>query len=461
MVEISKAEKWVANLYPENSENAEMALSHYTVISEYNGGYVLFHTITWSLYYLTAEEYENILQNETFIKLRIVLDKNINEDDIAVRAYQKRAEWPTPFTYEKERAFVIFTTTACNARCPYCYEKGYKVIRMSERVAEGTVQYIKQKCNGENIVLRWFGGEPLLNTEVIDYITTRLNEEGIKFESKIVSNSSLLYKYADKLDDWNTSLVQITLDGIGKKYDETKNYVDATGSTFDDVIKGIYDTMNKSKSTRVIIRLNVSSENIDDLEEMLSYVDNNFGQYIKTDRIGVYVAKLFNVIKEETGEENYRISQEIDKVTKRYKHILDYDKHRYPAITKKCDMTYCTASQGFSNCINPLGKIGPCEHWSDDEVFGDVFSGITAPMEKLEEWRIRTGKECDYCKEHRCPLLPVCMRYHKCDYTIFCKTEQRREVEIRERQKSIVATYEYYLEKLEQLRRTQSDGGNK
>lgn len=444
MVEISKAEQWVIKLYPENAENAEMALSHYAIVVEYEGGYVLHHTITWSMYYMTAEEYANILENEELKRVRIVLDKNIDEDTIAEKAFLKRAEWPYEFTYTKANSFVIFTTTACNARCPYCYEKGIKTIRMTKKVAEDVVQFIK-RVHTRDISIRWFGGEPLLNTEIIDYICSRLKEENIGLTSTMISNSSLLYKYADRLKDWNLKRIQITLDGVGEKYDKIKNYVNTSGSTFEDVVKGIHAAV--ANDVFVSIRINVSLENIDTLDEIASFIRDNFNEYITQGKLGVNVGRIFGVMCEESGEQAVELNQKIFAAAERNPDILSDELVAYPEIIKKKNLSYCSASKGGGVVINPIGKISPCEHWKDYEVIGDVVSGLT-DHEKAEEWRIKSGENIAFCKEHRCPLMPTCIRYRKCDALPYCKNEHRMEVQIEEKRKSIRATYKYFLDKI-------------
>ena len=90
-------------------------------------------------------------------------------------------------------SYVIMTTSDCNARCFYCYEKGIPRISMSEKIAIATGDYI-QRHSTKEVVLTWFGGEPLLNTSTIDIICQKLNDFGISYFSKIVTNGLLFTK---------------------------------------------------------------------------------------------------------------------------------------------------------------------------------------------------------------------------------------------------------------------------
>ena len=75
---ISKCEDWVIEQYPENDENCEYKLSDYVFVETYLGGYILFHTITWGFFFLTYEEYKNILTNKFFIEKKIVLSSSVS-----------------------------------------------------------------------------------------------------------------------------------------------------------------------------------------------------------------------------------------------------------------------------------------------------------------------------------------------------------------------------------------------
>ena len=80
--------------------------------------------------------------------------------------------------------------------------------------------------NGNIINITWFGGEPLLNVEIINYICEKLVENNIKFISSIITNG---YLFNDKLvtmagHKWNLSHAQISLDGTEPEYNRIKNY---------------------------------------------------------------------------------------------------------------------------------------------------------------------------------------------------------------------------------------------
>lgn len=69
-----------------------------------------------------------------------------------------------------KRALVqVMPSTACNARCPYCYEEGHHARSMNGDVLLATINFVKTLLDKyENVSLVWFGGEPLLFTGIIE-----------------------------------------------------------------------------------------------------------------------------------------------------------------------------------------------------------------------------------------------------------------------------------------------------
>ena len=87
MKNILKPEEWVLKLYPEQTQK-ECKLSNFIIVEEYDDEILLFHTITWAIYVLTKEEYENILENEELKTFFVIIDKNLDELSIAENVYK-------------------------------------------------------------------------------------------------------------------------------------------------------------------------------------------------------------------------------------------------------------------------------------------------------------------------------------------------------------------------------------
>ncbi len=161
--------------------------------------------------------------------------------------------------------YTIFTTTDCNARCFYCFEKNAARIPMSPGSAEKTAGFIAGHCGGNEVSISWFGGEPLYNMEAIDIICRGLRERGIPFNSKIVSNGYLFDReiIGRAKVDWELRSVQITLDGTEDVYNKAKAYIYKGVNAFRRVIGNIHLLLDAGIA--VDIRLNIDTYNADNL----------------------------------------------------------------------------------------------------------------------------------------------------------------------------------------------------
>ena len=79
-------------------------------------------------------------------------------------------------------SFTILPTTACNARCIYCYEQGMQYVTMKEETVAQTIEFIKKvRSPKEKVNFLWFGGEPLVGERIIDKICAGMPEADADF----------------------------------------------------------------------------------------------------------------------------------------------------------------------------------------------------------------------------------------------------------------------------------------
>ena len=148
----------------------------------------------------------------------LLIEDNVNELDIIKYDIFKTNS-------NDGNAFRILTTTACNAKCPYCYEKGIKTETMTLDMADKVAKFIEQQSTtNAGITLEWFGGEPLVNPSVISVITRKLKNDGYIIKSAALTTNGILF--TDELievakTEWQLTNVQITLDGVNEIHDSS------------------------------------------------------------------------------------------------------------------------------------------------------------------------------------------------------------------------------------------------
>lgn len=308
----------------------------------------------------------------------------------------------------KQTTFVILTTTECNARCYYCYEAGRPQSMMTRETAERTVDYIREH-GAPKISIEWFGGEPLYNAEMIDYISSQLGIAGIEYTSTMISNGYLLdpdmVERAVSL--WHLERIQITLDGTEDVYNKTKHYVETDGeSPFRRVIRNV--SLLLDAGVRVDLRMNVGKNNHEDLMRLVDYLGGNIGR-----RKGFkpYAAPLFQYLGDNEVN-NYVVGLQLkcDAITGGPSSRRSAAFNPYRGRFRRVSFNQCMAD--FANCIlvSPEGNLGRCEHYYHDPV-GTLEDGIT-DREKYDSWNeaLPSLPECA-----RCPLAADCLRLSHCD----------------------------------------------
>lgn len=370
-----------------------MKLSKYNFFYEKGDQCVVFNTFSNSIVILTKDEAHALqsMKGLTDEELRAYSEQGIiiedNVDELAMMRFDN-AYFAATGGYH----FRILTTTACNARCTYCYEKGIAVITMTDETVEKVVTFIQNTVTSNKpIRIEWFGGEPLVNMPVIQKICERLTKLGLVFESTMVTNGILLdNKIAKKLKDTcHLSKAQITLDGLADVYSAVKG---VPQSCFDKVISNI--ALLASNEITVHVRMNYA-DNHGALLDLINYLGDKLG-FNKW--IFYYVYPIFE------GKES--VSKEImEKVLNLNDSLLS------AGLMKKSDLykftyrqTRCFATGYNSFTIAPDGKLYNCSHVMND-------NGLVGTVESYSPYntnRIRFVDQNISEKCADCVLYPFC-----------------------------------------------------
>lgn len=175
-------------------------------------------------------------------------------------------------------AVTIAPTMDCNARCFYCFEHGAIKGTMSEETADNVADFLIRNCKEKELYISWFGGEPLMATNIICRINTKLLDAGINVESTITTNGILIdQSIIEKFKEWNVLRVQITLDGLHDEYNRIKNYTLNIPDPFERIMENI--ELSISSGISVHLRVNYKSTNYSKVKETMEYLNHRFGHY--------------------------------------------------------------------------------------------------------------------------------------------------------------------------------------
>ena len=400
---------------------------------------LLFNTLTSEMLEIKNDELDQQNVCDELIRHWMLVPKDFEEKELTRQVISTALLMQNKHK-ENVSYYTIMTTTDCNARCFYCYEKGRSMIPMNTETALKTAEYIKKHSGDNAVELRWFGGEPLYNINVIDIICQKLCEYNIEYTSKIISNGYLFDNDIVKraVDQWNLKSVQITLDGTENVYNQCKNYIYKDGSAYQRVI----DNINKllAAKVRVLVRLNLDLHNADDL---LDLMDELNGCLENKENLNVYARPLI----EKSTIEPYVRSEECRAEVYRKLFVLEEKIAKLglegkDGLRKRFMLNHCMADSGNSVVITPTGDITLCEYHSDDEFVGSIFSDeLDADM--IKSWKERC-EDIPECAD--CPCYPECIRLKKCAEQVDCYKETR-EWKIRKIKQGMLNEYKRYLKK--------------
>lgn len=380
-------------------------------------GLLIYNAVTKEIILLDVTE--QFIPNEFFVSNFYFVNIDLNQYEWfvsienAIRAKYRRTE------YGDIPSATIFTTSNCNARCPYCYEResGYNEQHcfMTEETARHVGQWIIDQ-HTSNFDIGWFGGEPLLNIKAIDIISNYIRDNSnIEYTSSMTSNGYLLDEVPiGKMKDiWHLKRVQITLDGVNEKYRQVKNYIYNDSNPFEKVISNIKRLIDNN--INVTVRMNVTDNNYQDMINVIDYLNKVIHN---KQRLVLSPHAVFPLKEGSFKDEVYnKIYNDEIKI---YNHIreLGYKQITHVIGFENIRTTHCMADSKNHVIIDPDGKIGLCEHITPNVFLGDLNTKKSQyNKDVITKWSIRT-QDTEKCKF--CSLRPFCYYLKNCNGEELC-----------------------------------------
>ncbi len=434
MQSIQPMDSIVARLLPPQAVSSETAWRplRFLVQQPVDSGTLVFNVMTRELVLLTPQEADWLNHPDSLAAphgLRdalanryLIVPQQFNEFQITHELREMASVLQRRVTGGKKTTFTILPTTDCNARCFYCYEKGCAKITMTDETARAVAEHVLKVAVPEAIRLRWFGGEPLLNANVIDLICQNIAAAGRRFSSHIITNGYLfnddMVKRAVSL--WALKKAQITLDGTEDVYNRRKAYIHAgQDSPFQRVLDNVQRLLEAG--VKVSVRMNVDSRNAQDIEALIALLAKRFGGH---DGFSAYVSPLFDDLDgEDSFEDTYRRRQVLQEKLDRL-----IPPKRHPSLPKEIRIHACMADSETAEVILPDGRLCTCEHIDATGVWGTLADESRRNLDVLTAWRqsLPPLPECQTCA-----LFPDCIRL------TLCNNQIRRHCSALERQRRL------------------------
>lgn len=184
--------------------------------------------------------------------------------------------------------FIFQVTQGCNLRCAYCpYSQSNDLTRhhnnlnMNWNVAKKAMDfYSKHSVDSNFIGIGFYGGEPLINMELIRQIVEYAKTvfEGKEVHFSITTNLTLLTEEITQYLEDNKFQLLISLDGNKEATDTNRKFINDKLSVFDKVIekiKFIYDRhthLFKQSALNMVLDPKLSLDLYDDLLNQYDFI---------------------------------------------------------------------------------------------------------------------------------------------------------------------------------------------
>jgi uncharacterized protein len=306
------------------------------------------------------------------------------------------------------KTLVLHVTEACNLSCVYCYRKDFaKQNKMTTRIAQKAVDFLFEHCGGlEEVVIVFFGGEPLLNFNVISFTVKYAQSKALENKKKVsfalTTNATLLTERVVAFLHENSVSVTVSMDGLKHVHDSFRCFPDGSPS-YDVILSGTKKLISTAHKKPVVARVTVAKDP-KNVPETLKHLLN----------LGFAEAGFAPVT---THDPVYQLNNEnMDLLLDRFRFLAEEFfqtslKDRFFGFTNLIDLLValhqgevknypCGAGLGLFS-VSPDGKLYICQRFTGDDCLcmGDLFNGFDMRAIKIfrEQAELSQKKACKTC----------------------------------------------------------------
>lgn len=302
----------------------------------------------------------------------------------------------------------ICPTMACNFDCPYCFQK-HRAGKMTESVQDQVAALADRLfavSGAEELAVFWYGGEPLLALDVMERLTSLLNNVCTKYSAglraRIVTNGYLMDGEAARLlSRLRVKHARITLDGTADTHNATRHLASG-GGTFDRILENLSQPLPFS----VEVRFNVHAGNRPEAALLRERIDQIAAE--SGNRIVFHEAEVFETDLSLTRPDAPELLSADE--------VKEISLQRGNLSFRGARGRRCSAQKPYNVCIDERGRLYACSAVlaEPEHAFGNAADwdpadpDITADTPKERKWFLedslpRNDPECTACL-----WLPIC-----------------------------------------------------
>ena len=300
----------------------------------------------------------------------------------------------------------------CNLACKYCFaEEGeYHGCRalMSYEVGKKALDcLIANSGSRRNLEVDFFGGEPLMNWQVVkDLVAYGREQEKIHnkhFRFTITTNGVLLNDEIQEFVNREMDNVVLSLDGRKEVNDRMRPFRNGAGS-YDLIVPKFQKLADSRNQERYYVRGTFTRNNLDFSEDILHFADLGFKQMSvepvvgpETDPYAIREEDLPKILDEYDKLAKIMIQREKEGKGFHFFHFM-IDLDGGPCLAKR--LSGCGSGTEYL-AVTPWGDLYPCHQFvgEDDFLMGNVDEGIVRPeiADDFRNCNVYSKEKCKKC----------------------------------------------------------------
>ena len=297
------------------------------------------------------------------------------------------------------KAMCLHVSHDCNLRCKYCFadEGKYHTEKrelMTAETGKRAMDYlVEHSGHRRNLEVDFFGGEPLMNFEVVKEVVEYARELEKKhnkvFRFTVTTNGILLDEKKLEYINENMSNIVLSIDGRKEVNDRMRYRADGSGS-YDKIVPIFQKVAESRNQDNYYVRGTFTRENLDFSKDVIHLADLGFKQ-ISIEPV---------VCGEET---DYSLREEDLKRIKEgngfnFFHFM-IDLEEGPCIIKRLSGCGCGCEY---LAVAPNGDVYPCHQFvgSEEYKMGSLYdsNGLNKELRStFEKCNVYTKPDCDSC----------------------------------------------------------------
>ena len=402
-----------------------------------NGYNIVLDTCSGAVHVVDDVAYDIIAGYKTKSREEIVSDmlekykgrSDVTEEDINVciddvKALEEDGQLYTPDTFKdmagtfKERsgnvikALCLHVAHTCNLNCSYCFASQGKYhgerALMSFEVGKRAIDFlIENSGERRNLEVDFFGGEPLMNWDVVKqivkYARSVEKQHGKNFRFTLTTNGMLIDDEVIEFSSKEMSNVVLSLDGRKEIHDATR--VDYAGNgSYDRIVPKFQKLVASRGGKNYYMRGTFTHKNPDFTKDVFHMADLGFTELsmepvvCAPDDPMALTPEDIEIVKEQ-----YEILAK--EMLKREKEGRGFTFYHYmidltagPCIYKR--ISGCGSGTEYM-AVTPWGDFYPCHQFVGEESYklGDIWNGVTndSLRDEFRQCNAYARPECDDC----------------------------------------------------------------